>query len=88
MENGAIRWGDKHSGGGAMVQASGLPVNDIRQCVLGDLAVCPTHEGTFPLVSGGEGSAVFNGKPLIFEPARLACGCSVFSSCTAGYSRI
>jgi uncharacterized Zn-binding protein involved in type VI secretion len=87
MSNGAIRWGDKHSGGGTMVQASGLPVNDIKQCLLGDMAVCPMHEGMFPLISGGGGSAVFNGKPLIFEPAKLACGCSVFSSCAGSYVR-
>jgi uncharacterized Zn-binding protein involved in type VI secretion len=87
MSNGAIRLGDKHSGGGVMTQASGLPVNDIKQCVLGDVAICPTHQGSFPLVSGGDGSATFNGRPLVFEPAQLACGCSVSSSCAQSYAR-
>ncbi|SAK76038.1 hypothetical protein AWB80_04418 [Caballeronia pedi] len=87
MSRGAIRLGDKHSGGGVMVDANGFPVNDIRQCVLGDMAICPKHDGKFPLVSGGDGSAVINGKPLAFEPALLACGCSVYSSCADSYAR-
>ncbi|WP_430795318.1 PAAR domain-containing protein [Achromobacter spanius] len=87
MSGGAIRLGDKHSGGGKMIEGNGIPVNNVPQCVLGDKALCPTHKGTFPLVSGGDGSAVVNGQPLVFEPARLACGCSVVSSCGGQYAR-
>ncbi|RJL26760.1 PAAR domain-containing protein [Pectobacterium polaris] len=83
---GAIRLGDAHSGGGKMIEASGFPVNGVPQCLLGDNAVCPTHKGTFPLVSGGDGSAVHNGRPMIFEPGKLACGCSVSSSCAGNYN--
>ncbi|KAF0864154.1 PAAR domain-containing protein [Pseudomonas sp. LD120] len=84
---GAIRLGDRHSGGGSMIEASGFPVNGIVQCLLGDKALCPTHLGTYVLVSGGDGSAIHNGRPMAFEPATLACGCSVVSSCTVQYAK-
>lgn len=84
---GAIRLGDQHSGGGSMVEANGFPVNGILQCLLGDKATCPTHKGNFPLVSGGDRTAIHNGRPMVFEPAQLACGCSVTSSCTAKYAK-
>ena len=70
-----------------MIEASGFPVNGKSQCLLGDHAQCPTHKGRFPLVSGGDGSVVMNGRALVFEPARLACGCRVFSSCAGQYDR-
>lgn len=85
--DGAIRLGDAHSGGGKMMEASGFPVNGIAQCLLGDNAICPKHKGIFPLVSGGDGSAIHNGTPMVFEPATLACGCSVSSSCSGRYER-
>ncbi|WP_084702871.1 PAAR domain-containing protein [Pseudomonas japonica] len=84
---GAIRLGDNHSGGGSMVEASGVPVDGRPQCLLGDHAQCAAHGGRFPLVSGGDGSAVMNRRPLVFEPARLACGCVVSSSCAGRYDR-
>lgn len=84
---GAIRLGDSHSGGGAMSEASGLPVDGVPQCLLGDKADCPTHKGSFPLVSGGDGSAVHNGRPMIFAPATLSCGCSVSSTCSGHYDK-
>ncbi|BAQ81808.1 PAAR domain-containing protein [Pseudomonas sp. St29] len=84
---GAIRLGDNHSGGGSMIEASGIPVNGIAQCLLGDKASCPTHLGSYALVSGGDGSAIHNGRPMVFEPATLACGCSVSSSCTGQYAK-
>nr|WP_306296688.1 PAAR domain-containing protein [Pseudomonas taiwanensis] len=87
MMGGAIRLGDGHSGGGAMVEASGFPVDGRPQCLLGDHAQCPTHKGRFPLASGGDSSAIMNGRPLVFEPAQLACGCSVYSSCAGQYDR-
>jgi len=73
--HGAIRLGDQHSGGGTMKEASGFPVNGRPQCLLGDHADCPTHRGLYPLVSGGDSLATQNGRPLVFEPAQLACGC-------------
>ena len=70
-----------------MIEASGFPVNGILQCLLGDKAFCPAHKGNFPLVSGGDGTAIHDGRPMVFEPAQLACGCSVTSSCTAQYAK-
>ncbi|MFK1554697.1 PAAR domain-containing protein [Pseudomonas aeruginosa] len=87
MMGGAIRLGDSHSGGGTMIEASGFPVDGRPQCLLGDHAQCPAHKGKFPLISGGDGSAVMNGRPLVFEPAQLACGCAVYSSCAGQYNR-
>lgn len=84
---GAIRLGDSHSGGGTMIEASGFPVDGRPQCLLGDHAQCPAHKGKFPLISGGDGAAVMNGRPLVFEPAQLACGCAVYSSCAGQYNR-
>lgn len=84
---GAIRLGDSHSGGGVMIEASGIPVNGIAQCLLGDKADCPRHKGTFPLVSDGESGAIHNGRPMVFEPAKLSCGCSVSSTCAGSYHR-
>lgn len=82
---GAIRLGDSHSGGGTMIEASGFPVDGIPQCLLGDKAQCPKCKGTYPLVSGGDGTAIQNGRPMVFEPAQLACGCTVSSSCAEHY---
>ncbi|EDW2056463.1 PAAR domain-containing protein [Salmonella enterica subsp. enterica] len=87
MPGGAIRLGDRHSGGGNLIEASGFPVNGKPQCLLGDKAICPAHKGTFPLVSGGDGTATHNGRPMVFEPAQLACGCSVLSSCAGQYDK-
>ncbi|MGV8401402.1 PAAR domain-containing protein [Pseudomonas aeruginosa] len=87
MPGGAIRLGDPHSGGGHMIEASGFPVNGKPQCLLGDKAICPTHKGTFPLVSGGDETAIHNGRPMVFEPANLSCGCQVSSSCSAQYRK-
>lgn len=87
MAGGAIRLGDNHTGGGTMIEASGFPVNSKPQCLLGDHAQCTTHKGKFPLVSGGDGSAIQNGRSMIFEPAQLACGCAVHSSCAGQYDR-
>lgn len=84
---GAIRLGDSHTGGGVMVEASGLQVNGTPQCVLGDHGLCLSHKGRFPLVSGGDGAAVHNDLALAFEPAQLACGCHARSSCAGQYDR-
>lgn len=84
---GAIRLGDSHSGGGMMIEASGFPVDGKAQCLLGDHARCDRHNERFPLVSGGDDGAVMNGRPMVFEPALLACGCAVYSSCTERYDR-
>lgn len=88
MAYGAIRLGDRHSGGGTMIEATGFPVDGVPQCLMGDKAECPTHNGTFPLVSGGDQFALFDGRPLVFEPAQLACGCYVMSSCTGRYAKV
>ncbi|MFV3405161.1 PAAR domain-containing protein [Pseudomonas sp. NY15463] len=85
--HGAIRLGDTHSGGGRMIEANGVMIDGQAQCVLGDNAQCPLHVGIYPLVSGGDGSVLFEGQPLIFEPAELACGCQVFSTCTRGHAK-
>lgn len=84
---GAIRLGDSHTGGGQMIEASGVPIDGIAQCVLGDQADCATHGGKFALVSTGDSGALFNGTPLVFEPARLECGCQVSSTCVGRYAR-
>lgn len=84
---GAIRRGDLHSGGGQMTEARGVLVDGRQQCILGDRAPCPLHGGTFALVSGGDGGALFNGIALAFEPAKLACGCTLSSSCSIAYAK-
>ncbi|MCY1273044.1 hypothetical protein D9M68_405650 [compost metagenome] len=58
----------------AMIEARSFPVSGKPQCLLADHVQCPTHKGKFPLVSGGDGSAIVIGRPLVFEPAQLACG--------------
>lgn len=84
---GAIRKGDPHSGGGRMSEGSGVLISEQHQCTLGDRATCPLHGGTFALISGGDGSVLFNGTPLVFEPAELACGCKVSSTCSGAYAK-
>lgn len=79
---GGIRLGDSHTGGGNMVEASGFPVNGINLCVIGDMGYCPTHGVSFPLVSTGNPFGfTLNGRQVVYEPAKLACGCSAISSC-------
>ncbi|EKT4503136.1 PAAR domain-containing protein [Pseudomonas alloputida] len=84
---GAIRKGDPHSGGGRMGEGSGMVVNGRPQCILGDHAPCPLHGGTFALVSGGDRGVLCNGIALVFEPAELACGCRVSSTCSGPYAK-
>lgn len=70
-----------------MIEASGFPVNGKPECLIGDKANCPTHKGIFPLVSGSDESAIHNGRLMVFEPAELACGRSVNSSCSEQYAK-
>jgi uncharacterized Zn-binding protein involved in type VI secretion len=79
--------GDSHSGGGVMVEASGFPVMGRKLCLIGDHAFCPTHNGSFPLVGGGSPSVIVMGRMAAFEPATLACGCTVISSCREFFAR-
>lgn len=85
---GGIRLGDSHTGGGVMVEASGFPVGGKNQCRIGDQAFCPTHNGSFPLVSGGNADFMVMGRMAVFEPAKLACGCTVISSCREFFARV
>ena len=71
---GAIRQGDSHTGGGVMLEASGFPIIDKNHCLMGDRAFCPTHGGSFPLVSGGAPDFMVMGRMAVYEPAKLACG--------------
>lgn len=75
---GAIRLGDSHSGGGTMIEASGFPVDGIPQCLLGDKAQCPKCKGTYPLVSGGDGTTIQNGPHGVrARAARLRLHCLI-----------
>ncbi|MBV4504781.1 PAAR domain-containing protein [Pseudomonas sp. BW13M1] len=85
--HGAIRKGDRHSGGGRMIEGRGVLIDGVPQCVLGDRAACALHGGEFALVSSADNTVLFNDIPLVFEPAQLACGCSVLSSCRPSNAR-
>ncbi|WP_236192665.1 PAAR domain-containing protein, partial [Pseudomonas urethralis] len=41
---------------------------------LGDKASCPLHQGVFAFVEGHP-SRRMNGKPVVLQGHRLACGC-------------
>jgi hypothetical protein len=71
-----------------MLEASGLPVKGKRLCLIGDRGFCQTHNGAFALVGGGDPNYIFNGRMAVFEPATLACGCTVISSCRDFFARV
>ena len=85
---GAIRLGDSHTGVGVMLEASGFPLTDKKHCLLGDRAFCPTHGGSFALVSGGNPDFMVVGRMAAIEPAKLACGCTVISTCREYFAKV
>ncbi|MDZ3990761.1 PAAR domain-containing protein [Pseudomonas sp. Teo4] len=69
--------GDPTSSGGSVLscQLAGThTVNGKTPAVLGDKASCPLHKGVFAFVEGHP-SRRLNGKPVVLQGHRLACGC-------------
>jgi hypothetical protein len=71
-----------------MLEASGFPIIDKNHCLMGDRAFCPTHGGSFPLVSGGAPDFMVMGRMAVYEPAKLACGCTVIFTCREVFARV
>ncbi|MBU8977321.1 DUF2235 domain-containing protein [Lysobacter sp. MMG2] len=88
-KEGLIRLGDPVEGGGKMLQASGGPlliVDGVPVVLEGDLGWCDTHQGQYPIGDGDPQRSV-NGRGVVFDRARLACGCCVLSSVNYQWGR-
>ncbi|MQG94049.1 PAAR domain-containing protein [Pseudomonas sp. MN1F] len=75
--NPPICLGDPTSSGGSVLscQLAGThTVNGKTPAVLGDKASCPLHQGVFAFIEGHP-SRRLNGKPVVLQGHRLACGC-------------
>lgn len=86
---GFIRLGDAVEGGGKMLQASGGPlliVGGLPVVLEDDLGWCDMHQGEFPIGDGDPMRRV-NGRNLVFDRARLGCGCRVLSSVNYQWGR-
>ena len=82
LKGGAIRLGDKTSGGGYVTIASGTNfiIDGIPLALVGDKASCPTHGGVQTFVEGCQGNTT-DGKGWVIEGCRLSCGSIALSSC-------
>lgn len=71
--------GDKHSGGGSVI--NGSPHTDIDGkpiARVGDKAVCPRHKGIFPIITG-DNTLIIDGQAVARHGDKFACGCSLIS---------
>lgn len=79
MELPVIVLGDATSSGGIVTTAS--PFSDIDGYGIargGDMATCPLHKGTFPIVTY-DPTYVVDGKCVARHGDKLACGCTLIS---------
>lgn len=81
MSRGFVLLGDKTTHGGAVISASSThEVNGKPVALVGDLVMCPIPlHGVNPIV---EGCADWSedGRALVVNGCRCACGCQVISS--------
>lgn len=69
--------GDATSSGGKVVEcqlAGSHSVKGTPIAVLGDSATCPLHKGVFRFVEGHP-TRLMQGKQVVLEGHKLACGC-------------
>ncbi|MBA1189403.1 PAAR domain-containing protein [Pseudomonas entomophila] len=74
--------GDPTNSGGSVTSCQLVgthTVNGRTPAVLGDKASCPLHGGVFAFVEGHL-SRRLNGKPVVLQGHRLACGCQGVAS--------
>lgn len=75
-----ITVGDMTSSGGRVLTGSaftdidGKPVSRVN-----DVAICPLHKGTFPIVDG-DASMIIDGQPVALHGSAIACGCKVLAT--------
>ena len=74
-----IRLGDKHTHGGAVVEASphsdsgGIPI-----ARLGDKVVCPLHGAM--VIATGDATMLVDGKPAARQGDKTSCGATLIAS--------
>ncbi|WP_228064425.1 PAAR domain-containing protein [Novilysobacter avium] len=71
--------GDATSSGGTVI--SGSPFTDIDGkpvARINDMATCPTHKGTFPIVDG-DPTTIIDGQAVALHGSSIACGCKVLA---------
>lgn len=71
--------GDATSSGGTVI--TGSPFTDIDGkpvARINDMATCPTHKGTFPIVDG-DSTTIIDGQAVALHGSSLACGCKVLA---------
>ncbi|MGH8052595.1 MAG: PAAR domain-containing protein [Stenotrophomonas sp.] len=69
--------GDATSSGGMVTEcqlAGSHAVKGKPIAVLGDSASCPMHRGSFQFIEGHP-TRLMQGKPVVLEGHKLACGC-------------
>lgn len=71
--------GDSTSSGGTVI--TGSPFTDIDGkpvARINDMATCPAHKGTFPIVDG-DSTTIIDRQPVALHGSALACGCKVLA---------
>lgn len=79
---GPIRLGDLTTGGGAVVSCAlgtFYTIDGKPGAVMGDMATCAAHSGTFPFVES-DTSTTYNELGVVLQGHKLACGCTAISS--------
>lgn len=74
---GVICFGDLTTGGGKVVRCQLASTHRIRGrpiAVMGDLATCRKHKGEFAFMESHPQRRL-QGKPVVLQGHRLACGC-------------
>ncbi|WP_157956482.1 PAAR domain-containing protein [Dyella sp. C11] len=86
LAGGPIRLGDRTSGGGQVISASGtlFIIDDLPLALAGDKATCNKHGGIQTFVECCQSNSS-DGKGWIIEGCKLSCGCFAFSSCASSF---
>ena len=69
--------GDPTSSGGVVIECQSVATHQVNGkpvAVIGDQAYCPLHLGVYPFVEGHPRRRM-NGKNVVLDGHRLACGC-------------
>ena len=73
---GVIRLNDPLANGGYVNQASGSEFMGIAVALKGDTVFCLAHKGIFPISEGCE-TWTMNGRSVVVDGCRAACGCEI-----------
>ncbi|MGV8916510.1 MAG: PAAR domain-containing protein [Pseudomonas sp.] len=81
MFKGFVLFGDKTTHGGEVISASStMIVNNKKVALIGDQVSCPIPGHGVNAIVEGSLEWISDGKPVVVDGCRCACGCQVISS--------